>query len=301
MTSPNNAKDGATSTTQNALAASLAGFSIEMGSHESESFGKLAHRLPEGTDVFLNLFPKDELERQIEICRQIRNLGFTPIPHLAARRARSTDDIPRILGRFTTDAGVKDFLIIAGDLEQPAGDTKDSLEFIRTIGSNDFGIRRIGISGYPEGHPLISDEDLSTSQQEKIAILQELEIEPVIVTQFSFDPDAIIRYCTELHSRYPDIQIKNGLPGPAKLTTLIRFAQRCGVKSSMKKLKSLPVSSSLRLMQRVPPTRQAEAIGNYRLTQNENVTVHLFTFGGLEASLDWVDSEIAARSGEPDE
>ncbi len=293
--------EGKTKATKNVVAASLAGFSIEMGNHESESFGKLAHRLPEGTDVFLNLFPKDELERQIEICRQIRNLGFTPIPHLAARRARSTDDIPRVLGRFTRDAGVKDFLIIAGDLKQPAGDTKDSLDFIRAIGSNDFGVRRVGISGYPEGHPLISDEDLSASQQEKIAILQELEVEPVIVTQFSFEPDAIIRYCRELHSRYPDIQIKNGLPGPAKLTTLIRFAQRCGVKSSMKKLKSLPVSSSLRLMQRVPPTRQAEAIGNYKLAQNDNVTVHLFTFGGLEASLDWVDSEIATRTGEPDE
>jgi len=293
--------EGKTKATKNAVAASLAGFSIEMGSHELESFGKLAHRLPEGTDVFLNLFPKDELERQIEICRRIRNLGFTPIPHLAARRARSTDDIPRVLGRFTRDAGVKDFLIIAGDLEQPAGDIKDSLDFIRTIGSNDFGIRRIGISGYPEGHPLISDEDLSASQQEKIAILQELEIEPVIVTQFSFEPDAIIRYCREIHSRHPDIQIKNGLPGPAKLTTLIRFAQRCGVRSSIKKMKALPLATSLRLMQQVPPSRQAEAIGKYRLEHNGNVTVHLFTFGGLESTLDWIRDKTAVNARETDE
>jgi methylenetetrahydrofolate reductase (NADPH) len=283
------ATEGKTDMTQNVLAAALAGFSIEMGSHEADSFPELAARLPQGTDVFLNLFPKDTLERQIEICRQIQALGFTPIPHLAARRARSRDDVPRVLGRFTKDAGVKDFLIIAGDLEQPADDIRDSLEFIREIPSNDFGIRRIGISGYPEGHPLISDEDLRESQQEKIGLLEDLGIEPIVTTQFSFAPDAIIRYCKDIHSRYPDIQIKNGLPGPAKLTTLIRFAQRCGVTASMKKMKALPVSTSLRLLQRVPPSRQTEALGKYRLEQNGNVTVHLFTFGGLAASLDWID------------
>jgi methylenetetrahydrofolate reductase (NADPH) len=216
---------------------------------------------------------------------------------LAARRARSRDDVPRVLGRFTKDAGVRDFLIIAGDLEQPADDIRDSLEFIREIPSNDFGIRRIGISGYPEGHPLISDAQLKETQQEKIALLKDLGIEPVVVTQFSFGPDAIIRYCKDIHSRYPDIQIKNGLPGPAKLTTLIRFAQRCGVTASMKKMKALPVSTSLRLLQRVPPSRQAEALGKYRLEQNGNVTVHLFTFGGLAASLDWIE-EAAGIEGE---
>lgn len=289
------AKNGDNSVTRSLVATSLAGFSIEMGSHEEDSFGKFAHRLPRGTDVFLNLFPKDTLERQIEICRQIGRLGLTPIPHLAARRTRSPDDVSRVLGRFTEDAGVRDFLIIAGDLQQPANDIRDSLDFMRLIRPNDFGIRRIGISGYPEGHPLISDRDLKESQQEKIALLKDLGIEPVVVTQFSFEPKAIVRFCKEIHSRYPDLKIKNGLPGPAKLTTLIRFAQRCGVKSSMRKMKALPVSTSLKLLQRVPPSPQAEALGRYRSEQNGNVTVHLFTFGGLEASLNWIEEATASK------
>ena len=292
------ANDVEVNASQRPLAASLAGFSIEMGGHESDALQKLAHRLPAGTEVFLNLFPKDTLEQQLEICRKIRALGFTAIPHLAARRARSIDDVPRVLERFTKDAGVQDFLVIAGDMEEPADNIVDSLDFIRAIGTNEFGIRRIGISGYAEGHPLISDKDLKESQQEKIALLQDLGIEPVVVTQFSFDPDAIIRYCNELHSRYPDMLIRNGLPGPAKLTTLIRFAQRCGVRSSIKKMKALPVSASLRLLQRVPPSRQAEAVGKYRLEQNGNARVHLFTFGGLKASLDWIDEEIGVGDSE---
>lgn len=294
MTATVDSSDGQVA--QNPVAASLDGFSIEMGSHEADSFKGLAHRLPQGTDVFLNLFPKDTLDRQVDICRQIREAGFTPIPHLAARRARMLDDVPRVIGRFAEDAGVRDFLFIAGDLAEPAGEIRDSLEFIRAMGSNNFGIRRIGVSGYPEGHPKISDEDLKRTQQEKIGLLRDLGIEPVVVTQFSFEPDAIIRFCEDVHSRHPDLKIRNGLPGPAKLTTLIRFAQRCGVTASMKKMKGLPVSTSFKLLQRVPPTRQAEALGRYRLTQNENIAVHLFTFGGLEASLDWVDETIGSAA-----
>ncbi len=289
-------KDDNDNATQNAVAASLASFSIEMGSHELDSIRTLAHRLPAGTEVFLNLFPKDGLEQQLEICRQVLALGFTVIPHLAARRARSRDDVRRVLERFTRDAGVQDFLIIAGDLKEPADDIRDSLDFVREIRSNDFGIRRIGISGYPEGHPTISDKDLSESQKEKITVLDELGIVPFVTTQFSFEPAAIVRYCKELHARYPDLKIKIGLPGPAKLTTLIRFAQRCGVTSSMKKMKALSISTSLRLLQRVPPARQAEAIGKYRLEQNDNVTAHLFTFGGLEASLDWIDDALTVEA-----
>ena len=282
--------------TQNVLAAALEGFSVEMGSHQSKSLQDFARRLPQGTEIFLNLFPNDQLDRQVEICRHIRESGLTPIPHLAARRARTKDDVTRVLGRFTEDAGVMDFLIIAGDLQEPKGVIKDSLEFIREIPPNTFDIRRIGISGYPEGHPLISDEDLASSQQEKIAILKDLGIEPVVVTQFSFEPVAIIRYLENLHSRHPDLHAKIGLPGPAKLTTLIRFAQRCGVTSSMKKMKSLPVSTSLKLLQRVPPASQAEAIGKYRLEQNDRVAAHLFTFGGLEASLDWINEAIGEKT-----
>jgi hypothetical protein len=91
------------------------------------------------------------------------------------------------------------------------------------------------------------------------------------------------------------------VPGSAKLTTLVRFAQRCGVKSSMKKLTGLPVSSSLRLTQRVPPVAQTLAVGGYRRKQSDNTTIHFFTFGGLEASLEFVRSEIAERSAKSEQ
>jgi methylenetetrahydrofolate reductase (NADPH) len=115
--------------------------------------------------------------------------------------------------------------------------------------------------------------------------IRSLGIEPFVVTQFSFNADSIVDWCEKLHTQYPEMTVKVGVPGPAKLTTLIRFAHRCGVRSSVKKLRGLPASSSLKLMRRVPPLNQTMAIGYYKKTQSSNATTHFFTFGGLAASV----------------
>lgn len=271
------------------------GFSIEIGASELESLTRSAHLLPENTEVFLNVLPRDGIEERIRLCKQVKSIGLRPVPHIAARKLAEKHEVQQTLDKFMQQAGATDFLIVAGDYSQPAGEIADAVEFIQLIKPGDSRVRRIGITGYPEGHPEITEAKLDEALKDKITVLRSLGIEPFVVTQFSFNADAIVGWCKRLHSRYPDIQIKVGVPGPAKLTTLIRFAQRCGVRSSMKKLKGLPVSSSLKLMQRVPPLNQALAVGNYKNEQNDNATIHLFTFGGLEASLEWIRSEVSAR------
>ena len=276
----------------------LDGYSVEIGFNEAESLTALADRLPDGTRVFLNMMPKDGIEDRIRACQQIKSLGMSPVPHMAARLVDKKKDVSEMLDKFVQH-GVSEILVIAGDYNQASGEVEDALGFIEAIAAGANGIQRVGISGYPEGHPQISDEILDKALDDKIAALQSLNIKPYIVTQFSFNADAIVQWCGNIHARYPEIRIQVGVPGPAKLTTLIRFAQRCGVVSSMKKLKGLPVSSSLKLMQRVPPQNQAMAVGNYRNTQNRNATIHFFTFGGLEAFLEWIQSKVAEGSAPP--
>jgi methylenetetrahydrofolate reductase (NADPH) len=293
-------KNNTTRASTDPLLASLDAFSVEIGINESKSLDKIVHRLPAGTEVFLNVLHGETFEDRIRTCQRLASLGMTPVPHIGARLLKDKHEVRTTLQRFMREADVEHVLIIAGDLEEPVGDIRDSIDLLQAIDTTAGSVRKIGISGYPERHPYVSSDILLRLQDEKIARIKKMGIEPFIVTQFSFDANAIIRYCGEVHARYPHIQIRIGLPGPAKLTTLIRFAQRCGVRSSLKKLRALPLSTSLRLMQRLPPAKQAEAVGKYRMEQNDNVTVHLFTFGGLEASLDWIAEEIAARSAEPD-
>jgi methylenetetrahydrofolate reductase (NADPH) len=271
------------------------GFSIEISISEHETFKQFAHLLPEHTEVFVNQMPKDELDHRVQTCREVRSIGMRPIPHIAARKVDKKSDVRPILDRFIREGEADSCLIVAGDYSQPGGEVEDAVDLIRQIGNGIEGNGRIGITGYPEGHPQISDDKLEVAQREKIATLRSCGIEPFVVTQFSFDGKAIVDYCGTFHAQYPDIEIKAGVPSPAKLITLLRFAQRCGVAASMKKLKGLPVSASLKLVQRVPPINQALAVGKYRSEKNDNTKLQFFTFGGLEASLEWIRGEVSER------
>jgi hypothetical protein len=52
------------------------------------------------------------------------------------------------------------------------------------------------------------------------------------------------------------------------------------------------------MMRKVPPLPQALAIGEYREEFNPRVNCHFFTFGGLDATLDFVVS-AAGRPKSP--
>ncbi|HET6565082.1 MAG TPA: methylenetetrahydrofolate reductase [Xanthomonadales bacterium] len=269
----------------------LPGYSLEIGAADIGLLEQMAERLPPGTEIFLNVLAGELLADRVEVARRIKALGFVPVPHLAARRLSSENELSDSLHQFISEGGVQDFLVVSGDA-LPAGPFSDSLEAVEWIAGSSMNIRSLGVTGYPEGHPDRSERELEMVLEQKLQYLAASTIKPFVTLQFSFDAQAIIRWCQAFHRRHPDILVRGGLPGPARLTTLVRFAQRCGVKSSLSRLKSLPLSSSLKLVQRVPPIEQAEAIRRYRMSENPNLVAHLFSFGGLQATLDFIAVDI---------
>ena len=159
-----------------------------------------------------------------------------------------------------------------------------------------YGIRRIGIAGYPDGHPGIDDVVLKEALEAKLVACKSASIEVYVVTQFSFQAESIISWCRDLHAGYPELAIHAGIPGPAKLATLLRFAKICGVQSSAKKLlKNKKVG--LDLLRGAAPWEQLEAIGQYRIETGRPVTTHIFTFGGLKEVVRWLRQVRAGGNG----
>jgi methylenetetrahydrofolate reductase (NADPH) len=84
------------------------------------------------------------------------------------------------------------------------------------------------------------------------------------------------------------------MAGPGNLSTLIRYAQRCGVRASVQGL-----SRNAGLLKHMVGASApdglirplAEAAGEGRLGQ---VTPHIYSFGGIAATARWA---AAARSG----
>ncbi len=90
-------------------------------------------------------------------------------------------------------------------------------------------MRAIGIAGYPEGHPRIGAEALDRALTEKIAAAEATGLKVEIVTQFCFDPRAMLDYVARLRAFGLDHPVRIGLAGPTSLAALMRYASRCGV------------------------------------------------------------------------
>ena len=98
------------------------------------------------------------------------------------------------------------------------------------------GVKRIGIAGHPEGNPDITkihgDEILLKALQDKQAYLKANGIEGFIATQFLFEAGPVAEWARTLRKAGIDLPIHVGVPGPATIKTLVKYAAMCGVGNS---------------------------------------------------------------------
>src|SRR5256885_6296730 len=95
--------------------------------------------------------------------RRLRRAGFRPVPHVAARRIASRHALEEYLARAAGEAGVDSALVIGGDSDRPSGPFDSSRTLLETGLFQRHGVVRIGVAGYPEGHPKIAATALETA------------------------------------------------------------------------------------------------------------------------------------------
>jgi len=256
--------------------------SLEIGVHDLQALKQHSHLLPAGGRVYINAVAGEGTAARINAAEQIRTAGFRPIPHIAARRMQSEQALDDYLAGFVERAGVNEILLIGGDLPESLGPYASALDVIESGLPAKHGIRRIGVAGYPDGHP-----DISAA------------VDTYIVTQFSFQATAIIDWCRATHDKYPGLPIHAGIPGPAKLGTLLRYARICGVQTSARKLQANK-NLAFELLRRAAPWEQFEAIGQYRMDTGQPLSAHLFTFGGLKETTSWLQQAAKGRKDNSD-
>jgi len=270
------------------------GYSLEMTAKELDGLREAAPLIRPKTQVAVTFLPGEEMEQRVQAAKLVRELGFEPIVHLSARRLTSKEELDNYLSRITTEAGVKRVFLIAGDPPEPEGPFEDSLQVIESGLLEKHGITIAGIGGHPEGHPNVSKDDLWVWMERKIAALRERGIVPLVVTQFAFDDDAIVEWVGEMRQRGIDVPVRLGVPGPAGIKRLLGFAARCGVGASASVMKKYGVSVT-NLLGRAGPDKLVDSL-NKKLNDGEHgrVRLHLYPFGALTASAEWVN-EYDAR------
>ena len=92
-------------------------------------------------------------------------------------------------------------MAVGGDPATPEGPYHSALEVIQSEMLVPAGVRSVSIGGYPEGHPGIPTAQLWAALEHKFAALAEQGIAAIIITQFGFDVDSVVRWLDELRQR----------------------------------------------------------------------------------------------------
>jgi methylenetetrahydrofolate reductase (NADPH) len=109
----------------------------------------------------------------------------------------------------------------------------------------------------------------------------------LIVTQFSFDPDAVLTWLAELRARGIEAPVRVGIPGPAGIKRLLKFAAHCGVGASASVMKKYGVSITNLLGSAGPDTLVAQFAKELGPAHGM-VRLHFYPFGGIDKTAEWI-------------
>ena len=260
--------------------------SLEMTYHDAGHLNECRALLGRGGRIYVSHLPQQSWEQSVAAAIEVQEAGFTPVPHVPARHLVNAEQLDQLLGQLTSKAGVEQLLLIAGDRE-PVGSFVSSGDVLRTGLLDRHGIRRVSVAGHPEGHPQVANEELRAAQVDKARLAADAGIELGFVTQFAFDAEPIVQWTNDLRSRGLRNPIHIGLAGPARLTTLVQYALRCGVGPSVKALSGRAASFGRLLGQHGPEALVRELAGA-RERGLEIDGIHLFSFGGLARTCKWI-------------
>ncbi len=266
----------------------VADFSIETTPGSALKIPDYREHLRPGTTVSVTFMPGSDFADTITTAKRLKDEGFVPAPHFAARsipsRAAFEDNLKRLQG----EVGVEDAVVLAGGVSQPLGDFDNSMELLETGLFDAHGIKRIGVAGHPEGSLDIPPVQALKAIQWKNAFAQRSDAKFYIATQFCFEAAPIIAWERQIRDAGNTLPIHIGVPGLATLKTLINHAKACGIGPSMRVLtrqarqiaKLLSVQQPDRLLIDLALHKIADPLSAIR-------KVHVYPLGGLRRSAKW--------------
>jgi len=274
----------------------LKGYSIEMTAKDIAHLEEAADVIPPGTKIPVTFLPGETFDMRIAAAKRVRELGFLPIPHLSARRLHSQEELEGFLARLQQEVGTDHAFVVAGDPPQPLGPYEDALSIIRSGLLAKYGIRRVGISGYPEGHPDIGNEKLWQAKRDKQAAILERGHDFAVVTQFTFDAEPVLSWLEQVRQSGIEALVRVGVPGPATVKRLLAFASRCGVATSTKVMKKYGLSVTKLLASAGPDKLIEDYATGLDPARHGEVLLHFYPFGGLRATAEWI-RDFQAKNG----
>ncbi|HET7430542.1 MAG TPA: methylenetetrahydrofolate reductase [Nocardioides sp.] len=185
---------------------------------------KVLEHLPPDRRVTVTASPGKGLEATLDLAERLTGHGYSVVPHLAARMISGRTELSEICDRLT-GKGISRVFVPGGDAD-PAGDYHDAFSLLEDLAALGRPFEEVGITGYPETHPTISDDLTVQSMWDKRRHATH------IVSNLTFDPKAIASWVARLRARGVTMPLLLGMPGPIDRAKLLATATKIGVGES---------------------------------------------------------------------
>jgi methylenetetrahydrofolate reductase (NADPH) len=239
--------------------------------------------LSPGSTVTVTASPRHGIERTLEVSELLVALGYQVVPHLAARMVSGAAHLEEIVERLRA-ANIREAFVIGGDASPAPGAYDDTGDLLEALACRPHSLARIGVAGYPEGHPSVSQARLLEALRRKQPSAD------YIVTQLCFDAEALLRWIGTIREAGIDLPVVVGLPGVVERRKLAEISLKTGVGASLRYLtRHGRQVATLARTRRYDPTALASAVAAHLDDPGVRIEgVHLFTFNRIEATQAWV-------------
>jgi methylenetetrahydrofolate reductase (NADPH) len=238
--------------------------------------------VPREVTVTVTASPVRGLEPTLELAGRLAGHGYRAIPHLSARLVKDQAHLTDIVARLRAD-GITDVFVPAGDADPPAGPFGSALGLLQELDQLGRPFANVGITGYPQSHPVIGDDVTIQAMWDK------RQYATYLVSNLCFDPRTLRQWISRVRARGVTLPLFVGLAGPIERTRLLKMAAKAGVAESSRllarhgewfvRLGTPGAYSPGRLLDRVSSALTAEDAAVDGL--------HIFTFNQVRQTEQW--------------
>lgn len=231
--------------------------------------------LPPRSTVTVTCSPAKGLAATLELTEKVVAAGHRAIPHLSARMTDSEFTLKQMVKRLRS-VGVREAFVVGGDQQEPLGPYQNSFELLSAIEALEHPFQRIGITGYPEGHPKISPQVLLED------MLRKQSMADYIVTQMCFSVSAIGSWLEVIRTAGVSLPVYVGIPGAVGLARLAKIGSAIGVGASLRFLRT-NLGAVAKLVGGYRPDHLLEELDHPRIAG-----YHIYTFNRVDSTRSWL-------------
>lgn len=241
--------------------------------------------VPQEVTLTITASPTKGLAPTLALAGSLARHGYAVVPHLSARLVADTAELEQIVARLR-EAEVREVFVVAGDAEEPRGAFHGALDLLEALDELGRPFADVGITGYPERHPLIDDETTIAAMFEKARHAT------YIVSQVCFDPAVTAQWIEDVWARGTRLPIYVGVPGVVSRAKLLRVSARIGIGDSLRFLRKNGSLAGRFLRGGFSPDPLVDGLGPV-LGGGKVAGFHLFTFNDVADTEAWRQERLS--------